>query len=44
MRGEELGDGDGRAGPGDLGFGVGLAEHAVRERAEVGGRSDFEHD
>ena len=37
MRGEKVGDGDGRTRPGDLGVGVGLAEHAMRERAEVGG-------
>ena len=37
MRGEEVGDGDGRTGPGDLSVGVGLAEHTMRERAEVGG-------
>ena len=44
MCGEKVGDGEGRTGPGDLGFGVGLTEHAMRERAEVGGRGDFEHD
>ena len=42
--GEEVGDGEGSTGPSDLGVGVGLAEHAMRERTEVGGGSDFEHD